>query len=555
MPNTLTTGVAGLLAHQRMLGVTGNNLANVNTTGYKAQRVHFADTFYQTLRSATAGEFSSVGGINPTQVGSGAVVSQIDRNFNQSSLELTGNNFDLAMEGNGFFVVNNGTQDLLTRAGTFGLDSDQLLVDQATGYPVQRFGTVGETDGLQPGYQIPGDSSIRVPIGTAVLGAPSETINIEGNLSALADVPTAAVLTSAAPLRAMGSPATLSTRLNDLDTSSSGYVAGDSVVISGTDFSGSPVSLSVSVDGTTTLGDIVAAINGAYPASTAAVDATGNLVLTADESGLTPLNISLTDAVGNTGSSGIGLHSPVLTTSGVNGGIVNAPVEVYDLQGRAHVVNFAFQRSEINNVWNVSASTNSANATLEVSNLGQIQFNSDGTFGQLGTGGGASLPISLRYDGEANAQLIQVNLGATAGFSGLKQTANSSSTLVSADGYEPGTLVSARVQSDGTILGLGSNGREIPIAQMVVASVVNNAGLRAVGQNHFETTPNSGQMQLGAAGSGVRGQIRAGQLESSNVDLAYEFTRLIVAQRGFSANARSITVSQEILDEVSNILR
>jgi flagellar hook protein FlgE len=115
--------------------------------------------------------------------------------------------------------------------------------------------------------------------------------------------------------------------------------------------------------------------------------------------------------------------------------------------------------------------------------------------------------------------------------------------------------LSASVQHDGQVIGIGSNGRQVPIGQIAIAAVVNQSGMSAVGQNQFIVTPNSGQLNIGAGTTGGRGQVMAGTLELSNVDLAYEFTRLIVAQRGFSASARHISVTEEMLEEAGNIIR
>ncbi|MCA9209480.1 MAG: flagellar hook-basal body complex protein, partial [Planctomycetales bacterium] len=123
------------------------------------------------------------------------------------------------------------------------------------------------------------------------------------------------------------------------------------------------------------------------------------------------------------------------------------------------------------------------------------------------------------------------------------------------DGFAPGTMNSVNTGPDGTIYGIATNGRQFPIAQLALASFRNVQGLRSVGDNYFEESLNTGDVQLGTALSGDRGAIVAGQLETSNVEVAQEFTRLIVAQRGFSANARTITVADKVLEELTNIIR
>ena len=119
MSSALLAGVSGLQAHQEMIDVVGNDLANLNTTGFKAQRTDFADLVY--------------GGQNPVQIGIGVQTEYVSTDFAQGSLQATGNNLDLAIQGNGFFVVNSGNQIAYTRAGSFVVDQNNYLVDPATG--------------------------------------------------------------------------------------------------------------------------------------------------------------------------------------------------------------------------------------------------------------------------------------------------------------------------------------------------------------------------------------------------------------------------------------
>src|SRR5438552_2933441 len=131
MSNSLFTGVTGLRINQEMLDVVGNNLANSNTTGFKSQRTRFSDLIYQTVSTATSGSSDTVGGTNPIQIGLGAKVAAIDPNLQQGSLEATGRDLDLALEGNGYLVARDGTESFFTRAGAFGVDSTNFMVDPA----------------------------------------------------------------------------------------------------------------------------------------------------------------------------------------------------------------------------------------------------------------------------------------------------------------------------------------------------------------------------------------------------------------------------------------
>ena len=163
MAGSLQTAVLGMRAYQPMLDVAGNNIANADTIGYKESRVTFADIFARTLRPGAEGSgVTGGGGTSPIQVGQGVVVSGIDKNMNQGGFTSTEKAFDVAMDGDGFFVVNNGKGLLYTRDGSFDVDANGLLVDAASGYTVERIGTIGEDDN----FQTPGSTTIKVPYKT-----------------------------------------------------------------------------------------------------------------------------------------------------------------------------------------------------------------------------------------------------------------------------------------------------------------------------------------------------------------------------------------------------
>ena len=198
MSLSLLTGASGLLSHQRKLDVVANNLANLNTMGYKSQRILFSDLLYTTIQPASSGSNADFGGTNPRQAGFGVSVAQTSRNHGQGVLTATGAAFDYAIQGEGFFVVSDG-QTNFTRAGAFSLDSNGYLVDPATGAFVQRFGEAGEgLDGF-PQFQTPGNTAINVPLGASIEGRISSDASFGGNLPATALPPLAEVLGTATP--------------------------------------------------------------------------------------------------------------------------------------------------------------------------------------------------------------------------------------------------------------------------------------------------------------------------------------------------------------------
>jgi flagellar hook protein FlgE len=537
-----------------MLDVVANNIANVNTTAFKSQRVLFSDLLYETIRPAASASSGDAGGTNPNQVGSGVKVGQIDRKFSQGNLEPTGGLFDFAIDGGGLFVLDDGSRNIYSRAGAFGQDQGGVLVDLATGNRVSRLGSIGEPDGVNPGFQTPGNPEIQIPFGAVIPGEGTTDVQLQGNLNATMTGPLAGVLTSAAPYESGGAPAAAGTLLNALDSNAVAYTAGDTILINGTDVDGSIVSTSLPVNAGSTFGDLATAISGAFAGATANIDASGNLVLQADNAGPEALSLTLSDDPANSGGMNFVNHAQLSTTTGKDGDIIDRPIRVFDIQGGEHTINLQFQKQG-GKVWDLTASMNPTEGTFIDDSVQQIQFNDDGSLQQvLGTGLGDA-NIVLQINGVTAPQSIQLSFGTNGSFDGLTQMKTDSFLTTEQNGFAPGTLVSVSITDDGVIEGVATNGRTVPIAQLAIASFSNMKGLTTIGDNYFEQSLNSGAPQLGTAKSGDRGTVIGGQLESSNVDIAFEFTRLIVAQRGFSANARTITVSDEILEELTNIIR
>ena len=176
-----------------------------------------------------------------------------------------------------------------------------------------------------------------------------------------------------------------------------------------------------------------------------------------------------------------------------------------------------------------------------------IVFNDDGTIDPSSVSNNAV--ITANVNGITTPQQIEVTI------ENITQIAREFEILPTQDGFAPSQLVSVQINSDGVLQGVTSNGLLLPVARMAVAKFANEHGLVTRGNSYYESSLNSGSPVIGAATNGGRGTIRGGQLEGSNVDVAFEFTQLIVAQRGFSANARTISVADEVLEELTNIVR
>ncbi|WP_433827461.1 flagellar basal-body rod protein FlgF [Actinoplanes sp. CA-015351] len=183
MLRSLYSGISGLNAHQRMIDVTGNNIANVNTAGYKSSQVQFQDTLSQMMGAAGSPQ-NGQGGTNAAQIGLGVRVAGITSNFSQGSAQTTGKSGDMMIQGDGFFVTRSGDETLYTRAGSFLFDANGTLCT-STGEPVQ--GWTAE-DGKVNAAAKPGD--IRMPLGATIPPVATSTITLKGNLSS-DDIPDA----------------------------------------------------------------------------------------------------------------------------------------------------------------------------------------------------------------------------------------------------------------------------------------------------------------------------------------------------------------------------
>lgn len=547
MSRSLMTGITGLRSHQLKLDVVANNLANMNTIGFKSQSVAFSDLMYNIARGGSAASDDS-GGVIPQAIGTGVQTAKVSRNFSQGTFESTSEMFDFAIQGEGFFTLATPTgENIYSRAGSFALDSRGRLMDPATGYLVQRIGNLGEATDGGVRFQEEGDDTIFVPLGAAIPGTPTSMIDFSGNLPSTAEPPQEQVLASFRGFETSSGTATGATLISDLTVHQTGYVPGDTIELIGTNSDGTPFSTSVAAD-TATLQDVVDALNTTLTDASAALQADGTLTVTADDTGESMLSLLIRDASGNTGDTNFSGNSMFVSTEGSNGDDFGVSMDVYDERGESHRLTVNFSKTSING-WEVSASIPSSSGTMIDEAVYNVTFNEDGSFAIAGLNGVGDENIEVQFNGITNPQTIELDL------SSLSHLASDFLMTQSQNGIPPGSLSSVAVSTSGELTGLASNGRALPLAQLAIASFSNPNALEAMGNNYFQQTISSGEAALGLGASGNRGQIMGGQLERSNVDIANEFTQLIVAQRGFSANARTITVSDEMLEELTNIIR
>jgi len=549
MGSALLAGVSGLKAHQRMLDVAGNNLANVNTLGFKTSRVTFSELLGETLQEASQ-PTGMTGGTNPMQIGGGAELASVDRLMTQGGLVKTGQDLDMAIEGEGYFVLNNGQRDVYTRVGAFEVDSQNYLVDPGTGYRVQRIGY----HGVAEHFQDPASSNIRIPYDVTLAARATEKITFSGNLSADTQTPTTNLLSSGIIYTSSGGSVTDATLLAELDQVT-GLANDDQIVITGTDRSGDPVNTTFTIaDATTaTLGDLLTAISDAYSGSTAKI-VNGQLQLQDDSSGYSQTNIEL--VYNGAGTFELPKYFQVLAAGGE--AMHSTDMEIFDSQGIGHVLSVAFVRSADPNTWDmVLTSLTGGVEQLVDRRIRGVSFLADGSYGGIVGSPPDEASFQIRFSNDpATTRTISVDLGTVGEYDGIALSGGSTTVAATdQDGYASGQLTSLTVTKEGVVMGMFTNGIRKEIAAIKLATFQNPAGLVSLGNSYFASSGNSGDPVPTMGLSGGAGAVRSGTLEESNVDVASEFVNLIQAQNGFQANARTIKVANEILRELSNLIR
>lgn len=428
MMRSMYSGVSGLRVHQSKMDVISNNIANVNTIGYKRSTMTFQEVFSQVIRGASAPQ-GGRGGTNPQQIGLGVNVGAINTIHTKGPALRTDNPEDLMIDGEGFFVVSddeNFENRFYTRAGNFTLDRDGNLVT-ADGYKV--LGYIYE-DG-EPTTRV---GAIQINRSETVAATTTTKIELRGNLDSR--IPKA------------------------------------------------------SED---------------------------------EEKG-----VHITDTI------------------------------IKDSLGNSYIVRFKFQKSESDvNTWEVTV-----DSVIDLSDNSEIKptppiesINLEfDEYGKLTDPNEAILTISK--DSKDGVSFGDEDGEITIDFSQLTQYANEMDAKPYAlDGNTSGKLEGYAIDSSGVVVGIFTNGERKALAQIMLAKFDNPMGLQKIGGNFFIDTRNSGEPQYGVAASGGFGAIAPGTLEASNVDLAMEFTEMITTQRGFQANSRIITTSDEMLQELVNMKR
>lgn len=464
MMRSLYAGVSGLQNHQVRMDVIGNNISNVNTTGFKKGRVNFQDMISQQA-SGAARPTEELGGINPKDIGLGMTVATVEQVFTQGNLQMTGVSTDVAIQGNGFFVMKKGDQSFYTRNGVFSLDRDGTLVNPANGQRVQGW-MARDLNGEQIVQTSATPTDLVIPVGSKDAPKATSMVKYSCNL----DKNTPEILEGA----------------NESDTAKGTWKTEQKIY----DSFGNEHLLSISF--TKVVGD---------PNS-------WNATVIVDENNADATQTS----VGLAGNEGGG--------------------------GNTFVVNF--------------------------DNLGRLLSASDGG-GAVSEGEGEILlqasfnvPESdATADGAPYRQTFNINLGTIGSMRDTITQSASRSTTKSffQDGYSLGYLDNFKIDSTGVITGVYSNGSSRVIGQLAMATFANDRGLEKAGESTYIESNNSGQAMIGESGIAGKGKLIAGTLEMSNVDLSEQMTDMIVTQRGFQSNAKTIQTADTLLETVLTLKR
>lgn len=537
---SLYSAVSGLKAHQTAMDVIGNNISNVNTTGYKSSSITFQELFSQTLQGATAAQ-GDTGGSNAIQIGLGVSIGSTSYNMESGSIESSSGILDVALDGDGFFIASDGSQNYYTRAGSFSYDANGYIT-YGDGYYVQ-------------GWQADEDGTVNTntQIGNICLDlsmdpSASTYIDFTGNISTALENVLDLDSSELDVEDTNGDTDTISIELTEGDTYNTWeytLTAGDSsseFTIGGNTYTGSITGeILLNNDGEVTSFTTDAGDDLFGDILTLSIGGTGPAVTIADHTGSTTFDISTTALFEDTTGTMESINADYEFAS-----MVTLTGQVYDSQGNVHTVYFYANQVD-DNTWEINSSdvelTDASNVSLN-SNTITLVFDDDGNLLS-----GDDLELSFTPDGLSGTQTISVDL------SELNQNAGDTDLTAVYDGYTAGSLEDISFSDTGELVGTYSNGYDKTIAQLAIGDFTNSSGLVKVGDTLFQESVNSGDVIISTAKSGGTGSVADSSLEASNVDISEQFSDMIKIQRGYQANSTVITTSDEMLETLVNMKR
>lgn len=574
--SSLFAGVSGLNANGTALSVIGNNIANLSTVGFKGSKASFADLISSSIS----------GGSGSVQTGIGVALTSVQANFSQGSLATSSNVLDLAIDGNGFFVVEDAQGGTFySRAGLFRLDKNNNVVDP-TGFKLQGFlaDTTGTITGTIGDIALPSTTASPRATTTALVAAnlnsATAQTGLRGNVvGSAASVTTTAAGNNSFAINLNGDGVQTVTVANGLTGSALASAIQNAVraLTPNDPFKASAYSGFTATVNAANIFTFTSGITGTTYNSTTG---DGDVTVTANGADTLAASLNLTTGTQTAGTDFL-LSDPPATSD------FSTSMTVFDSLGNSHLLTTYFTKIGANS-WNynvVAASSDVVTANYHTSNIdttlgivrvgsGTLTFGTNGTLDRespvirydtataAGTAGITPGQLQIDFNGATQDQLLVMNFGSsvtTEGGSGLDGTTQfgSTSALVqqTQDGFAAGSLQAFSVDSNGTISGRFSNGQLRALAQVVLARFPDPVGLTRTGKNTFSQSGNSGQPVTGTPDSAGLGRVLSNSLELSNVDLGESFIDMIAAQRGFQANSRVITTSDEILQELVNLKR
>lgn len=551
MMRSMYSAVSGLKTHQTRMDVIGNNIANVNTVAFKSSSVTFSDILYQTTSNASgANATTGTGGVNAKQIGLGATAAATKVSITSAGAsETTGNPFDIRLtdkNSTNFFIVNNGSENVFTRSGSFYVDGSGNLCMSSTGYTVMGW-QVDETTG-----EIRKDtvSALRIMQEKNLTSAPEATT--QATIAGVLDENDTDVKNDAG--RVMN--------LNFYDNLGYQYTAKFAIKSTGTDGKYT-VELTSVLDSNNKniIADLnkqqIAQIFGNYDANATL----GQYSLSKDYKYDSASNSYINKTTGEKFLINKATDNST-TFVGENGSKVSI-TEIFS--GITTTIANNIKNGTNNYTVKLDTTTGQATVTGEQTSY-DLEF--DTSSGKFKSIGGENPSVMLNM-GALSSGLINNNRNfqnITVDFSQCLNYENGGKSTIGADagatdgktgkGRKLGAMTGIFIDTSGRIYGTYDNGNTELLGQIAVAQFSNASGLEKVGESCYRTTLNSGEFDgIGVEISADGSSMTTGELEMSNVDLSSEFTSMITTQRGFQANSRVITTSDTLLEELVNLKR
>lgn len=552
MMRSMYSAVSGLKTHQTKMDVIGNNIANVNTVAFKSSSVVFQDVLYQMTSNASgANAATGTGGVNAKQIGLGVTTGATNLSITTSgAAETTGRAFDIRLSDQSttnFFVVNNGSENLFTRAGSFYVDGAGNLCMTSTGYTVMGWQVDPTTGNIKKDTV----SALRVMQTSNLTSAPEATT--QANVSGIIDKNDKDVLSDNGLVKT----------LTFFDNLGYSYTARFAMKSTGTDGKYTvELEKILNSDGTTFYDPATSQVKleDVFGSKTAdAILGTYNQV----QSGYYYDATQKKFYVGSN-NNGTELEWDAATSTFKE---KNDLTNTHSLKQVYGISNGMVEKIKNGAKATVDTTTGKLTITGDVTDYAIDFSTKDGTF----TGVGArtsnnktnSVTLNMSKLGNNPTQFDDITID----FSGLKDANNGGKSTavmstgsiddgVTGKGKKLGAMIGISIDNNGLIKGTYDNGNTEILGQIAVAQFANASGLEKVGENCYRTTLNSGEFDgIGVEISADGSSMTSGELEMSNVDLSTEFTQMIITQRGFQANSRIITTSDTLLEELVNLKR